>query len=87
MKTRRSYLSNYSVTSLTKTKDARLLATLRLFSARLHERVNRAKLKLLARQAKRLGVLPLLIEVVRIERGLQSGWWFVDKGRLWVCVE
>lgn len=42
---------------------------------------------MLARKARKWGVLPLLIEVVRIERGLRPGWWVVDRGRLWVCVE
>jgi hypothetical protein len=41
-----------------------------------------------ANQAARAGILPLLIEVIRIERRMQRGTWQIgDDGRLWVFVD
>lgn len=57
------------------------------FSASLQV-VEKARALRLARQAKEAGILPLLVDVIRIERRLQRGTWqFGDDGRLWVFID
>ena len=46
------------------------------------------KARWLASEAKKAGALPLVIEIVRIERRLQRGsWQSGDDGRLWVFID
>jgi hypothetical protein len=63
----------------------RFFSTLRDKASMMHRRL---AVVLLARKARDLGILPLLIEIVRIERGLVAGSWLADEnGRLWVWIE
>jgi hypothetical protein len=92
MKKRRSSSRSYWTTLKTWTNAGKLSAWSRPFSVRWRSRLDRARLglqaRLLAKAAGHLGVLPLLIEIVRIERGLQPGSWLADEtGRLWVWLE
>ncbi len=55
---------------------------------RLKKASNALRVKALAAEASQLDALPLLIEVIRIERRLQRGTWQIgDDGRLWVFVD
>ena len=91
MKTRNS-LFNFSKASKIKKNATAPLDWLPHYSDILRTSPRGAMLKkrlaALTRKAERLGVLPLVVDVIQIERGQKAGAWVADeRGRLWVFLE
>lgn len=83
--------ANYSWTSKTAMNESEQWASLRRLFARLLMHLARLKDRLkassLEHQARGSGVLPLAIDIARIESGQQRGSWAVDGRRIWVFID